>query len=221
MTNDRKWERHFMASPLPCKRVASLITRNNLDFETQPHHSDSCTAFICNHTQIMINMKSCWFICHCLWCTSGLCQWTMNFIKLENALDRHLKRKMGKYFDVMWQNTTLSILNKGGNLQDGSPCTVSVVLFLIFRVITPSSHISDPSCPGCSSCFISFPLPCGQEMAGDHGYTNSGGAGRKWSHCSTCNQEIEQPQAAYVHRDTYTNVHNPQTPSDFPYSCWH
>lgn len=140
----------------------------------------------------MINMQSCWFICYCLWCTSGLRQWIMNFRKLEIALDLHLKRKMGKYFYVTWQNT-LSLLNKGGKLQHGSPCTVSVVLSLIFRVITPSSHISDPSCPGCSSCFISFPLPCGQEMAGVHGYTNSGGAGRKWSHCSTCNQEIEQP----------------------------
>lgn len=169
----------------------------------------------------MINTKGAWFIWHCFCCASGLCRWTMDFIKLEVALDPHRERKICKCFDLMWQNTTLSILNKGGKLQDDSPCQVSVVLSLIFRVITPPSHIADPSCPGCSSCFISFPLPCGQEMAGVHGYTNSGRAGRKWSHWSTCNQEIEQPQAVYVHRDAYTNVRNPETPSDFLYSWWH
>ena len=65
---------------------------------------------------------------------------------------------------------------KRKRLQDGARPTVAVVLTLIFRVITPPPPPTSltPSARDAHPVPISFPLPCGQEMAAVHGYRNSG-----------------------------------------------
>ncbi len=89
---------------------------------------------------------------------------------------------------------------------------VSVVLYPISRVINPSFHLSQPSLTpparDAHPVSYSFLFPADRKWLEP---TDTHTGGRKWSHSSTCNQEIEQPQQGekrpcmltYTHTHTY------------------
>lgn len=89
---------------------------------------------------------------------------------------------------------------------------VSVVLSLICRVRTPLFPLLWPLQPGMLILFhtVSSSLWTGNGWSAR--IHKQRGADRKWSHCSTCNQEREQPrqagdeQAANICTGTYINV---------------
>lgn len=81
----------------------------------------------------------------------------------------------------------------------------------------PPSTSPSPLWPLLPGMLILFPIVSSSLWTGN-GWSprihTQGGAGRKWSHCSTCNQEIEQPQQGggrtgreRSHTHIYTNKH--------------
>ena len=93
--------------------------------------------------------------------------------------------------------------------------------------LTPSARDAHP-------VPISFPLPCGQEMAAVHGYRNSGELAGSDLTAAPATRKQNSPNGVCVvvggwgggggvtlQRHIYKCVHKPQTTCDFPYSCWH
>lgn len=81
---------------------------------------------------------------------------------------------------------------------------------------TFSFHISQPSLTppvrDAHPVSYSFLFPAGRKWLESTDTQTAGAAGRKWSHCSTCNQEIEQTQqgggrtgSVHTHTYMYTN----------------
>lgn len=112
-------------SPSTCKRVNASLTKNISMKKT------SATKFGCMCVTVELNFYN------------------------QTEMKKSWKAELYKTLacpEPMWEkkNTTLSILNKDKKkrLQDGSPNTVSVVLSLICRVITPLLPLLWPLLPG-------------------------------------------------------------------------